>query len=87
MGDVNKLFVFKTLLATFSNVMPSQFTPQANFPTQYSIFTEDKGDDGIESRLPSKIFSTLQQHDDNNYEPISYEAALSCAQPKKTSLF
>ena len=37
------------------------FTPQANFPTHNSIFTEGE-DDGIESRLPLKIFSTLTVH-------------------------
>ena len=34
------------------------FTPQTNFPTQIWIFTKGEGD-GIESRLPFKIFSTL----------------------------
>ena len=33
------------------------FTPQVNFPIIW-IYTEVEGD-GIESRLPSKIFSTL----------------------------
>ena len=34
------------------------FTPQANFPAHNLIFSEGKSD-GIESRLPFKIFSTL----------------------------
>ena len=35
------------------------FTPQANFPAHNLNFTDGKGD-GIESRLPFKIFSTLK---------------------------
>ena len=54
MGDVNKLFVFKSLLTMPSNVLHLKQT----FPPIIWIFTEGEGD-GIESRLPFKIFSTL----------------------------
>ena len=47
--DVNKLFVFKSLLTRARNVLPLQLK-------QFEFFT--KGD-GIKSRLPFKIFSTL----------------------------
>ena len=53
LGDVNKLFVFKSLLKTPSNVLP-----QANFLPIIRIFNESEGDE-IKSRLPFKIFSTL----------------------------
>ena len=55
MGDVNKLFVFKSVLTTPSNILPLHL--KKTFPPIISIFTEG---DGIESRLPFKIFSTLQ---------------------------
>ena len=58
MGDVNKLFVFKGLLTMPSNVLPLHL--KQTFPPIISIFTEGEGGlDGIESRLPFKIFSTL----------------------------
>ena len=53
MGDVNKLFVFKSLLMP-SNVLP--FYLKQTFPAINLIFTEG---DRIESRLPFKFFSTL----------------------------
>ena len=53
-GDVNKLFVFKSLLTTPSNVLPLHL--KQTFPPIIWIFTEG---DGIKSRLPFKIFSTL----------------------------
>ena len=57
LGIVNKLLVFKSLLTTPSNVLLT--TPQTNFfPPIIWIFTEGEGD-GIEYRLPFKIFSTL----------------------------
>ena len=56
LGDVNKLFVFKSLLTTPSNVLPLHL--KQTFPPIIWIFTEDEGD-GIKSRLPFKIFSTL----------------------------
>ena len=52
LGDVNKLFVFKSLLTMPSNVLP------LHLKQIIWIFTEGEGD-GIESRLPFKIFSTL----------------------------
>ena len=52
-GDVNKLFVFKSLLTTPSNVLPLHLK-QAFLPIIW-IFTEGEGD-RIESRLPFKIF-------------------------------
>ena len=54
MGDVNKLFVFKSLLTTPSNFLPLHLK-QTFLPIIW-IFTEG---DGIEFRLPFKIFSTL----------------------------
>ena len=53
--DVKKFFVFKSLMTTPSNVLPLHL--KQTFPPVIWIFTE--GDDGIESRLPFKIFSTL----------------------------
>ena len=56
LGDVNKLFVFKSLLTMPSNGLPLHL--KQTFPPIISIFTEGEGN-GIESRLPFKIFSTL----------------------------
>ena len=54
LGDVNKHFVFKSLLTATSNVLPLHLK-QTFLPIIW-IFTEG---DGIESRIPFKIFSTL----------------------------
>ena len=54
LGDINKLFVFKSLLTTPNNVLPLHL--KQTFPPKIWIFTEG---DGIESRLSFKIFSTL----------------------------
>ena len=59
-GGVNKLFVFKSLLTTPSNVLPLHL--KQTFPPIIWIFTEGEGD-GIKSRLPFKIFSTLTRQD------------------------
>ena len=56
LGDVNKLFVFKKLLTTPNNVLPLHF--KQTFPPINWINTEGEGD-GLQSRLPFKIFSTL----------------------------
>ena len=56
LGEVNNLFVFKRLLTMASNVLPLHL--KLTFPPIIWIFTEGGGD-GIESRLPFKIFSTL----------------------------
>ena len=56
LGDVNKLFVFKSLLTTPSNVLPLHL--KQTFPHIIWIFTKGEGD-GIKSRLHFKIFSTL----------------------------
>ena len=56
LGDGNKLFVFKSLLTTPSNVLPLHL--KQTFPPTIWIFTEVEGD-GIESRLPFEIFFTL----------------------------
>ena len=56
LGDVNKLFVFKSLLTTPSNVLPLHL--KQTFPPIIWIFTEGEGD-GIKCRLSFKIFSTL----------------------------
>ena len=61
LGDVNKLFVFKCLLTTPCKVLPLH--PKQTFPPIIWIFTEGEGD-GIESRLPFKIFSTLRKKKD-----------------------
>ena len=55
-GDVNKLFVFKSLLTTPSNALTLHL--KQTFPPIIWIFTEG---DGIKSRLPFRIFSTLTQ--------------------------
>ena len=55
-GVVNKLFVFKSLLTMPSNVLLLHL--KQTFPPIIWIFTEGKGD-GIISRLPFEIFSTL----------------------------
>ena len=52
---VNKLFVLKTLLIKPSNVLPLHL--KQTFPPIIRIFNEGEGD-GIEFRLPFKIFST-----------------------------
>ena len=54
MGDANKLFVYKSLLTMPSNVLPLHL--KQTFPPIIWIFTEG---DGIKSRLPFKIFCTL----------------------------
>ena len=64
MGDVSKLFVFKGLLTMPSNVLPVRIK-QTFLPIIW-IFNEDEGV-GIKSRLPFKIFSTLQK---NNMKKI-----------------
>ena len=58
LGDVNILFVFKSLLTTPSNILLLHF--KQTFPPTIWTFTEVEGD-GIESRLPFKIFHTLDQ--------------------------
>ena len=52
-GIINKLFVFKSLLTTPSNFLPLHL--EQTFPPVTRVFTEGVG---IESKLPSKIFST-----------------------------
>ena len=56
LGLVNKLLKTKSLLRTTSNVLPL-YLEQTCSPIIW-IFTKGEGD-GIESRLPFKIFSTL----------------------------
>ena len=56
LGDVNKLFVFKTLLTTPSNILPLHL--KQIFLLIIWIFIEGEGD-GIKSRLHFKMFSTL----------------------------
>ena len=50
LGDVNKLFVFKSLLTMPSNVLPLH--RKQTFSAKFWIFTEGEGD-GIECRLSS----------------------------------
>ena len=59
MGDLKKLFVFKSLLTMPSNVLPLLL--KQTFLPIIQIFTESEGD-GIESRLSSQIFSTLKKY-------------------------
>ena len=76
LGDVNKLFVFKSLLK-----MPSNNSPlclKQTFKPIIRIFTEGEGD-VIESRLPVKIFCTLIWT--NNF--IKY---LRCYQSQKAQI-
>ena len=58
LGDVNKLFNFKSLLTMHRNFLP--FHLKQTFPPIIWIFTEGEGD-GIKFRLPFKIFSALTQ--------------------------
>ena len=51
LGDVNKLFVLKSFLATPSNVLPLHL--KQTFPPIYEIITEG---DGIQFRLPKNLF-------------------------------
>ena len=51
-----KHFCYQSLFTTPSNVLPLHL--KQTFPPIIWIFTEDEGD-GIDSRLPFKIFSTL----------------------------
>jgi hypothetical protein len=48
----------KVCLRCFQKFVDNAFAPQANFPVHIWIFNGGEGD-GIESRLPFKIFSTL----------------------------
>ena len=57
LDDVNKLFVIKSLFTTPSNVLLLHL--KQTFPPIIWIFTEGEGD-GFISRLPFKMFSTLQ---------------------------
>ena len=56
LSDVNKLFIFKSLLTTPCNVLPLHL--KQIFPPIMWIFAEVKGDE-IEPRLTFKIFSSL----------------------------
>ena len=56
LGDINKLFVFKSLLTMPIDILPLHLM-QTFLPIIW-IFTEGEGD-GIKFRLPFKIFSTL----------------------------
>ena len=56
LGDVNKLFVFKSLLTMPSNFLPLH--PKQTFLPMIWIFTDVEGD-VIEFSLPFKKFSTL----------------------------
>ena len=54
----NKDFVFKSFLTRPSNIFTLNL--KQTFPPMIWIFTEGEGD-GIESRIPFKIFSTLRE--------------------------
>ena len=58
LGVVSKVLKTKSLLTRPSNVLPLHL--KQTFPPINWIFTEGEGD-GIESRLPFKIFSTLSK--------------------------
>ena len=66
---VNKLLKTKSLLTTPSSLLPLHL--KQTFPPIIWIFTEG---DGIKSRLPFRIFSTL-----NKYEYVQSEMRLSLA--------
>ena len=66
LGDVNKLFVYKSLMTTHSNVLPLHL--KQTFTAIILIFTEGEGD-GIETRLPFKIFSTLKGSKRQQFQP------------------
>ena len=53
---MQNITVFKSMLTSPSNVLP--YYVKQTFPLMILIFTEGEGD-GIESRLPFKIFSIL----------------------------
>ena len=57
LGDVNKLFVLKSLLTMPGHVLTLHL--KETFPPIIWIFAEGEGD-GIESRLPFRTFSTLR---------------------------
>ena len=57
LDDVNILFAFKSLLIKPSNVLPLNL--KQTFPSIIWIFNEVHLDDGVETRIPFKIFSTL----------------------------
>ena len=75
LGDVNKLFVFKSLLTIPSNVLPVQL--KQTFPRIIWIFIEGEGD-GIESRLPCKFLKSFvcivvgiwSEHTTINWVPV-----------------
>jgi hypothetical protein len=67
LGDVNKLFVFKTFLTTPSNVLLLHL--KQTFLHIIWIFTEGEGD-GIKSRLPLKKI-LLYSFDQPNVNPHS----------------
>ena len=56
LGNVDKLYDFKSLLTMLSIVLPLHL--KQTFPPIIWIFTEGEGD-GIESRLPFKFFTIL----------------------------
>ena len=58
LSDVNKNFIFKSLLTMPSNVMPLQH--MQTFPSIIWIFTEDEGD-GIKSSLSFKNLLDFKQ--------------------------
>ena len=72
LGDINKLFVFKSLLTTPSNVLPLHL--KQTFPPLIWIFTEG---DWIKSRLPFKIFSTLFEQSKKSHSHFLTKAILA----------
>ena len=63
-GWCQQNFVFKSLLTTPRNVLPLHL--KQTFPPIIRIFTDGEGD-GIKSRLPFKILSTLLKNSSNSY--------------------
>ena len=68
LGDVNKHFVFKSLLTATSNVLPLHL--KQTFLPKIWIFIEGK-DDRIKFRPPFKVFPTLIDCKVNSYPGIS----------------
>jgi len=74
LGVVDKLFVFKSLLTTPSNILSSHL--KQIFPPIILIFTVGEGN-RIKYRLPFKIFSTLPDTKEKPKLEIELQGLLS----------
>ena len=73
LGIVKKYLETESLLTSPSNVLPLHL--KQTFPPIIWIFTEGEGD-GIKSRLPLKIFSTLPKSRSKIKKPINFTVLL-----------